>query len=75
MDAADTMSDFTEVAGESRTWIDSLSDWFSSFRSRIAGQTNRYTQLVNDYTVPELQSVSNADALADVGDLSGALIL
>ena len=75
MDATDTMADFSEVGSESRTWIDSLSDWFSSFRARIAGQTNRYTQLVNDYTVPELQSVSNAEALADIGDLTGALVI
>ena len=46
--------------------IDSLSDWFSAFRNRIAGQTNSYQALTNSYTSPALSSVSNANALADV---------
>ena len=63
MEVADDLSEFSDVAAEGRTWIDSLSDWFSSFRQRIAGQTTRYNQLVNDYTSPALQSVSNESAL------------
>lgn len=67
--AIDVMDEFDEVSAvgqEGRGFMDSLNDWFSSFRSRIAGQTNRYTQMVNDYTVPELQSVSNAQNLVDI---------
>ena len=63
MEVADDLSEFSDVAAEGRTWVDSLSDWFSSFRQRIAGQTTRYNQLVNDYTSPALQSVSNESAL------------
>ena len=75
MDVADDLSDFSEVAGESRSMIDSLSDWFSSFRSRIAGQTNTYNQLVNNYTSPALSSVSNSEALADVSLLGTGEVL
>ena len=63
MNVADDLSEFSDVAAESRTWVDSLSNWFNSFRQRIAGQTTRYNQLVNDYTSPALQSVSNESAL------------
>ena len=63
MEVADELSDFSEVGAEGRNVMDSISDWFSSFRQRIAGQTNRYNQLVNDYTSPALESVSNETAL------------
>ena len=74
MEVADDISDFSEVASEGRTWVDSLSDWFSRFRSHITSQTNRYTQIANNYTSPALQSVSNAEALADVDELALGLV-
>jgi len=63
MEVCDDLSEFSDVAAEGRTWIDSLSDWFSSFRQRIAGQTTRYNQLIDDFTPPSLSSVSNESAL------------
>ena len=68
IEAADDLSEFSEVGQSSRNVIDSLSDWFSAFRNRIAGQTNSYQALVNDYTSPSLSSVSNESALYLLGD-------
>ena len=75
IEAADELSEFSDVASESRNMVDSLSNWFNSFRQRIAGQTNRYNQLTNNYTPPALQSVSNSEALADVSLLCDGLVL
>ena len=69
MDAADEMSDFSDVATEGRGMLDSLDDFMGGLRNRFAHQTNSYTQLTNDYTSPSLSSVSNADMLADISHL------
>ena len=61
--AADEISNLTDVAQEGRTWVDSLKDWFSSFKNWLTGRRGSYTQLVNNYTPPELLSVSNESAL------------
>ena len=76
IDVADDLSEFSDVVGEgSRSFMDSLSDWFNSLRARITAQTNRYQALVNDYTAPALQSVSNESALADIALLGTDMAL
>ena len=75
IEAADELSEFSDVGTEGRNIVDSLGDWFSCFKSRISSQTNSYTQLTNNYTSPALSSVSNADALADVDLLGTAMTL
>ena len=69
IDAADEMSDFSEVATEGRSMVDSFGDFFDGLRNRFAHQTNSYTQLTNNYTSPSLSSVSNAEMLVDVSHL------
>ena len=66
MDAADEMSDLSEVATEGRSMLDSMDDWFSGLRNRFAHQTSSYNRLTNNYTSPSLSSVSNSSALADI---------
>jgi len=66
IDAADTLSDFSDVATEGRGLMDSVDNLLDGASSWLTNGTNKYTQIVNDYTSPALSNINNAQMLADV---------